>query len=183
MSVELPSIKRRFRVGAGEMILTEISRKYRPEGVESDFARFGFKLERAFTDSGSRFGLLLFRLIDPGARPDRTTRLAAELQRVRRRTLDLIDVLDDERLQRQVFPILSPIAWDLAHIAEFEDLWLVRTVDSLVSGGDPSALAPQYDALQTPRSERGRLSLPSRGELLEGLDRVRKETLRRLRAI
>jgi iron(II)-dependent oxidoreductase len=183
VSLELASIQRRFRVAAGEMILTEISRKYRLDGVESDFARFGFKLERSFTDSERRFGLLLFRMIDPGARPDRTTRLAAELQRVRRRTLDLIDALDDDRLRRQVLPILSPIAWDLAHIAEFEDLWLVRTVDALVSGRDPSAAAPEYDAIRTPRSERGRLSLPSRGQILERLDRVRKETLRRLRTI
>ncbi|HWC06965.1 MAG TPA: ergothioneine biosynthesis protein EgtB [Gemmatimonadota bacterium] len=182
-TVELPSIQRRFRVAAGEMILTEISRKYRLEGVESDFARFGFKLESSFTDTGGRFGLLLFRLIDPGARPDRATRLAAELQRVRRRTLDLIDALDEPRLQRQVLPILSPIAWDLGHIAEFEELWLVRTVDALLTGGDTSALAPRYDAIQTPRSERGRLELPSRAENLDRLDHVRKETLRRLRAI
>ena len=182
VSVELASIQRRFRIAAGEMILTEISRKYRLDGVESDFARFGFALERSFTDSGRRFGLLLFRMIDPGARPDRTTRLAAGLQRVRRRTLDLIDALDDERLHRQVLPILSPIAWDLAHVAEFEEMWLVRTVDALVSGADPSGLHPEYDAIQTPRSERGRLSLPPRGRILERLEHVRKESLRRLRA-
>ncbi|HET9581243.1 MAG TPA: ergothioneine biosynthesis protein EgtB [Gemmatimonadota bacterium] len=183
VNVELASIQRRFRIAAGEMVLTEISRKYRLDGVESDFARFGFKLEQSFTDSGSRFGLLLFRLIDPGARPDQVTRLAATLQRVRRRTLELIDALDDERLRRQELSILSPIAWDLGHIAEFEELWLVDTIDALLTGGDPSRLSPEYDAIRTPRSERGHLPFPARGEILERLERVRKEALRRLRAI
>ncbi|MGH7565010.1 MAG: L-histidine N(alpha)-methyltransferase, partial [Gemmatimonadota bacterium] len=181
--IELPAIRRSFRIAAGEMILTEISRKYRLEAVESDFARFGFGLERAFTDEAKRFGLLLFRRIEPGARPDLAVRLAAQLQRTRRRTLDLIDALDDERLERQVLPILSPIAWDLGHIAEFEELWLVRTIDAIVDGGEASGLASDFDAVQTPRSERAWLELPSRRELLEQLERVRRESLGRLSRI
>ncbi|MGH7556365.1 MAG: ergothioneine biosynthesis protein EgtB [Gemmatimonadota bacterium] len=181
--IQLPSIRRSFRIAAGEMILTEISRKYRLGAVESDFARFGFGLEDAFTDEARRFGLLLFRRIEPGARPDLAVRLAAELQRTRRRTFDLIDALDDERLGRQILPILSPIAWDLGHIAEFEELWLVRTIDALTDGGEASGLASDFDAVQTPRGERGDLGLPSRRELLERLDGVRREALSRLRRI
>ncbi len=181
--IELPSIRRSFRIATGEMILTEISRKYRPEAVESDFARFGFGLERAFSDGARRFGLLLFRRIKPGARPDLAVRLAALLQRTRRRTLDLVDALDDERLRCQVLPILSPIGWDLGHIAEFEELWLVRTIDAIDVGVETRGLASDYDAIRTPRSERGAIGLPSRSRLLERLDRVRRQSLARLRRI
>lgn len=181
--IELPAIRRSFRIAAGEMVLTEISRKYRLEGIESDFARFGFGLERAFTDAADRFGLLLFRRIPPGAPPDLAVRLAALLQGTRRRTLDLIDALDDERLQGQVLPILSPIAWDLGHMAEFEELWLVRTLDALEDPPGPAGLASDYDAIRTPRGERGALELPGRSALLERLERVRRESLARLRRI
>ena len=181
--IELPSIRRRFRVAAGEMILTEISRKYRLESVESDFARFGFGLERSFLDEAQRFGLLLFRRIESGARPDLATRLAARLQQIRRRTLDLLDALDEERLRIQVLPILSPILWDLGHVAEFEELWLVRAIDALLDGGEPRGLASQYDAIQTPRGRRGALRLPSRSELLERMHGVRRESLTRLRRV
>ena len=33
----------------------------------------------------------------------------------------------DEELNRVYSPILSPLAWDLGHIANFEELWLVQT--------------------------------------------------------
>ena len=36
--------------------------------------------------------------------------------------------LDDAQLNRVYSPILSPLAWDLGHIANFEELWLVQTV-------------------------------------------------------
>src|SRR4051812_30299421 len=44
----------------------------------------------------------------------------------RRRTLDLVGHLAAADLERQVDPILSPLVWDLAHIAAYEDLWLVH---------------------------------------------------------
>ncbi len=186
--IDLRSIGRSFRVAPGEMILTEISRKYRIDQIESDLARFGFRLESAMTDAGRRFALLLSRRADEPAGPPAWTRYAALLQAVRRRTLDLIDPLDEERLARQVAPFLSPIAWDLAHIAEFEELWLVRTVDRLESAGrsgdsDPPGLEPAYDAIRTPRSERGALELPPRDDVLRRMRRIRAESLRRLRRV
>ena len=41
-------------------------------------------------------------------------------------TLQLIEPLGDEQLNRVYSPILSPLIWDLGHIANFEELWLVR---------------------------------------------------------
>ena len=50
-------------------------------------------------------------------------------------------------------PLMSPLVWDLGHIAAFEDLWIVHRY-----GGRPllrEGLAEVYDAFETPRAERG----------------------------
>ena len=193
--VELPSIARAFRIAPGEMVLTEISRKFRIEGIAADLARFGFALEREFTDEGGRFALLLCRRIRSSPGPDLASRLAGELQTTRLQTLGILEALSDQQLATQVTPILSPIAWDLGHMAEFEELWLIRTIDGLADRRAPEAsaehadgtvsegLAPTYDAILTPRSERGALELPDRIELLRRLRQVRRAALERLRAI
>jgi iron(II)-dependent oxidoreductase len=181
--IELDAIGRRFRIAAGEMVLTEISRKFRSEKLAADLARFGFRLEERFTDEEVRFALLLFRRRSGRAPegPAPWMRLAAELQRLRRRTHDLIDSLTDEQLQRQVLPILSPIAWDLGHLAEFEERWLVRAVDAAREGrSTEGALAEIYDAARTPRAERGDLELPDRDAILRRLRVVRRQSLDRL---
>ena len=79
------------------------------------------------------------------------------MQAVRRRTFDLVEHLGDAELERQVDPIMSPLVWDLAHIAAYEDLWLVHRF-----AGRPllhPELAARYDAFETPRSVRGEIEL------------------------
>ena len=52
---------------------------------------------------------------------------------------------------------MSPLAWDLAHIAAYEDLWLVhRHAGVPLLRGD---LAAHYDAFETPREIRGEIEL------------------------
>jgi gamma-glutamyl hercynylcysteine S-oxide synthase len=75
----------------------------------------------------------------------------------RRRTLDLVGHLSAADLERQVDPIMSPLVWDLAHIAAYEDLWLVHRF-----AGAPLLrpdLAAPYDAFETPRAVRGEIEL------------------------
>ena len=190
--IELPAIGRAFRVAPGEMILTEISRKFRIRGIAADLARFGFALERSFTDEAGRFGLLLCRRIHRAPGPALASRLAGELQTARLATIDIVEALSDEQLAAQVTPILSPIAWDLGHMAEFEELWLVRVIDELTGDREidgPLSAAPRtgletiYDAVRTPRAERGALELPDRIELLRRLRLVRHAALERLRRV
>jgi iron(II)-dependent oxidoreductase len=69
------------------------------------------------------------------------TDLAEVLAHARQRTLTLLEPLDDELLVRQVSPLQSPLAWDLAHIGYFEELWLLRR------GGRHDPLSPEYDDL------------------------------------
>src|ERR1700709_1295680 len=56
------------------------------------------------------------------------TLVAAELHgvmgEVRARTLKLVSHLDDAQLEAVHSSIMSPLAWDLGHVAAYEDLWL-----------------------------------------------------------
>ena len=69
------------------------------------------------------------------------TELAGVLAHARRRTLTLLEPVDDELLSAQVSPLQSPLVWDLAHVGYFEELWLLRH-----AAGRPP-LSPQYDEL------------------------------------
>ena len=70
---------------------------------------------------------------------------------------------------------MSPLVWDLGHIAAFEDLWLVHRY-----GGRPllrDELADVYDAFETPRAGRGDLPFLRPGPAREYLEEVRERTL------
>lgn len=79
------------------------------------------------------------------------------LETARRRTRLLTDSVDEADLAAQHSPLMSPLVWDLAHIGNQEDLWLVRE-----AGGRPG-LRPDldhvYDAFRTPRADRPALPL------------------------
>jgi iron(II)-dependent oxidoreductase len=72
-------------------------------------------------------------------------------------------------------PILSPLAWDLGHIANFEELWLVQRI----GGRDPlhGELGRLYDAIESPRKIRGELPILRGDELRAYLTDVRGRTL------
>ena len=85
-------------------------------------------------------------------------RLVADLERARLRTRLLTDAVDDADLVAQHSPLMSPLVWDLAHIGNQEELWLLRDV----GGRDP--LLPEtvdqlYDAFQHARGDRPALPL------------------------
>ncbi len=80
--------------------------------------------------------------------------LSARLWEARERTLALVEPLCEEQIDRQYTPIMSPLAWDLGHIAAFADLWLARAGGSRPLRPD---LFEVYDATETPRSVRGDL--------------------------
>jgi gamma-glutamyl hercynylcysteine S-oxide synthase len=87
----------------------------------------------------------------------------------------LVDPLSEEELNRQITPILSPLAWDLGHIANFEELWLVQTI----GGREPldGELGRFYDAIENPRSTRSELPILRGDECRAYMNEVRKRTL------
>jgi gamma-glutamyl hercynylcysteine S-oxide synthase len=110
-----------------------------------------------------------------------------DLDRARARTLHLTDI-DEPALVAQHDPLMSPLVWDLAHIGQQEELWLLR-------GGDPTRpgmLAPDvdslYDAFKHRRADRPALPLlppvearaydhEVRGRVLDLLERTPEEDL------
>jgi gamma-glutamyl hercynylcysteine S-oxide synthase len=82
---------------------------------------------------------------------------ASGLEQARVRTLALTD-FDDADLSRQHSPLMSPLVWDLAHIGQQEDLWLLRGGDAQREGVLPPDVDRLYDAFQFARAER--VSLP-----------------------
>jgi gamma-glutamyl hercynylcysteine S-oxide synthase len=108
-------------------------------------------------------------------------RIVTELTAARQRTALLTDSVDDADLVRQHSPLMSPLVWDLAHIANQEELWLLR----VVGGREPMypQIDPLYDAFEHPRAERPSLPLlppeqarvyghEVRGRVLDLLDRM-----------
>ena len=83
--------------------------------------------------------------------------LAAELESARAYTDTLVEPIADADLMRQFTRLQSPLAWDLAHIAHYEDLWLVRAVTGV--GGTDVCVDDVYDAFAHERSERAELEL------------------------
>jgi len=72
------------------------------------------------------------------------------LQDTRERTLALVDHLPAADLERQVDPVMSPLVWDLAHIAAYEDLWLCHR-----HGGEPHAEGVQGQVRPDPEGHHG----------------------------
>jgi iron(II)-dependent oxidoreductase len=97
------------------------------------------------------------------------------LQEARERTLALVAAISDEDLERVLSPLMSPLVWDLGHIAAFEDLWLVHRYGELPLLRED--LADVYDAFETPRAHRGNLPLLAPDEAREYLEEVRARTL------
>jgi iron(II)-dependent oxidoreductase len=99
----------------------------------------------------------------------------ADLEEARQRTLGLVASLSEEDLVRVHSTLMSPLVWDLGHIAAFEDLWLVHR-----HGARPMVrpdLVEVYDALETPRAHRGELPFLGPAEAWAYLEEVRSQAL------
>jgi iron(II)-dependent oxidoreductase len=88
------------------------------------------------------------------AEPSAEQALAA-LDEARAGTLALIAGLGEDDLERVHSPIMSPLVWDLGHIAAYEDLWLAQRHAGLTLLRPD--LAELYDAFETPRAVRGEI--------------------------
>lgn len=102
-------------------------------------------------------------------------RTADALLRARERSRLLTDAVDDDDLVRQHSPLMSPLVWDLAHVGNQEELWLVRDV----GGRDPvrADIDELYDAFKHGRASRPSLPLLGPAEARAYVHEVRDKVL------
>ncbi|HEY0638534.1 MAG TPA: ergothioneine biosynthesis protein EgtB [Pseudonocardiaceae bacterium] len=102
-------------------------------------------------------------------------RLAADLARARSRSTLLTEAVDEHDLTRQHSPLMSPLVWDLAHVGNQEELWLVRDV----GGREPVRrdIDELYDAFRHARGERPALPLLGPAEARGYVGTVRDKVL------
>jgi iron(II)-dependent oxidoreductase len=102
-----------------------------------------------------------------------------DLAAARERTLHLTD-LDEPELLRQHDPLMSPLVWDLAHIGQQEDLWLLRGGQAGRCGILRPEVEQLYDAFTHPRAVRARLPLLPPVEARRYVAEVRDRVLDRV---
>ncbi len=99
------------------------------------------------------------------------------LTEARERTLLLISGLSDEDLHRQHDPLMSPIIWDVGHIAHFEELWLTQNLDGAI---EFSEMPGMYNPFEHPRATRASLALPTLAQMIGRLREIRARVFDRL---
>jgi gamma-glutamyl hercynylcysteine S-oxide synthase len=115
--------------------------------------------------------------------PDQAARKAdirRRLEDARARTEALLAPVSDADMARQHSPLMSPLVWDLGHIGNFEELWLVQQLAEI------PPLDPAYDdmfnAFLHPRRTRTQLPLMDRAQTHAYLAQVRAQALANLDA-
>ena len=126
-------------------------------------------------------------MTSPASPPVTTEKFTAEsvqralalLEQARRHTLAIIAPLTDEDVAAQHDSLMSPILWDLGHIAAFETLWLLQNIDGPI---EFSEMPGTYNPFEHPRATRGALELPTLAGQRAELARVRNAVHARLAA-
>ena len=103
--------------------------------------------------------------------------VAALLADARERTLLLISPVPEDELMNQHNRLMSPVVWDMGHIAHFEELWLVRNLEGPVQFGEMPGM---FNPFENPRSVRGELALPRLADTLHHMAGERRMVLDRM---
>jgi iron(II)-dependent oxidoreductase len=100
--------------------------------------------------------------------------ICARLTEARARTLLLVSPLSDDDMRAQHDSLMSPILWDLGHIAHFEELWLTRNISGPIEFSEMPGL---YNPFEHPRATRATLDLPSLISLVQTAAEIRVDVL------
>lgn len=111
--------------------------------------------------------------------PERVRAALQALERVRMRTRTILEPVTEADAARQHDPLMSPLLWDLGHIAAFESLWLLRNLDGPI---EFSEMPGVFNPFEHPRATRGTLDLPTLAGARQELERVRQAVRQRLAA-
>src|SRR5215510_5384001 len=104
--------------------------------------------------------------------------LILDLQEARTRTLELVADLNDEQMIGPCLAIVNPLRWEIAHVAWFQEYWVLRHLRQLKPIRDDAD--QMYDSARVAHDARWELPLPSKAETIEYmrriLDRVLEQT-------
>ncbi|MGH9854102.1 MAG: selenoneine synthase SenA [Blastocatellia bacterium] len=119
------------------------------------------------------------------AQPGRSTsQLIRELQEARACLLDLVADLGDEQMIGPRLAIVNPLRWEIAHVAFFQEFWLLRHLRNHEAIRPAQHLDPDklYDSARVAHDTRWDLPLPSKQDTIAYtrriLDRVVEETVK-----
>src|SRR3982751_2912245 len=99
-----------------------------------------------------------------------TEDLIDALQETRAHTLELVADLNDEQMMGPRLPIVNPLRWEIAHIAWFQEFWVLRRLGGhapILKQGDDL-----YDSARVAHDTRWNLPLLTRDETLAYMGRV-----------
>ena len=99
--------------------------------------------------------------------------LVNDLEIVRSETLELMEQIPESFLFNPPKPFMGPIIWDLAHIAKFEEIWILINAAGLKEKSNLSD--DDFNAIKTPRKIREELNLPSLRDSLEYMSKTRNQ--------
>ena len=102
---------------------------------------------------------------------DLKERIAIELDAVRKRSLGLVEPVPEEEQIRQQSPLMSPLVWDVAHVGNYEELWLLRVLAGMP--GTSEQYDDMYNPFVHPRFSRSNLPLLGPQEAREYIAGVR----------
>ena len=107
-----------------------------------------------------------------------TAMLEANMRDARRRTLELLEGLDDQQLLGPKLPIVNPLIWEVGHVAWFHEHFILQRA----YGAAPMSERAQanYDSIAVAHGKRWDLPLFSRKETLDYMASVHDQLLDRL---
>ena len=85
----------------------------------------------------------------------------------------MVDPLSDDDVHKQFNSIMSPVVWDVGHVGNFEEYWLLREIDGRPA--HDAGFDEMYNPFDNPRWVRGDLPLLDRREAYDYIDSVRSE--------
>ena len=95
------------------------------------------------------------------------------------RALQLVADLDDEQLTVPLLPIVNPLIWEIAHLAWFQELFVLRR-----ACGQPPILEygdALYDSGKVPHDTRWRLQFPTRKQTVQYMCTVAERVAQEVR--
>lgn len=101
--------------------------------------------------------------------------IADEMDVARKHSLSLVEPFTDDELRRSPSRLMSPLVWDMGHIANYEELWLLRNLAGHEATN--TQLDDIYNAFEHPRWERPSLPLLSPLQARDYLQTTRAKSL------